>query len=152
MKRLSVLLVSSALVFSAQAANWSKVSESRSGSVVSIDFDDIESSDIRIIDEKDVENIIVSIRRSYPSRQANETVNEKSVHHRDQQLLISCKDLSYYTRANVDYTVNDEVINDWQSDKPILTSREFKITTPNTVGRTIVEESCNAYNQGKKEI
>ena len=66
MKRLSVLLAGSALALSAQAVNWSEVSESHSGSVFSVDLDSIERSDISIIDEKRVENITVSIRRTYP--------------------------------------------------------------------------------------
>jgi len=57
MKRLSILLAGSALAISAQAVNWAEVSESSSGSIFSIDLDSIESSDIRIIDEKDVENM-----------------------------------------------------------------------------------------------
>ncbi len=66
MKRLSILLAGSALAISAQAVNWVEVSESSSGSIFSIDLDSIESSDISIIDEKDVENITVSILRTYP--------------------------------------------------------------------------------------
>ena len=109
MKRLSVLLASGALAVSAQAVNWSKLADSPTGSVFSLDLDSIESSDINIIDEKSVENITVSIRRTYPTQkkpaQKNEVQanKENNIHHSDQQLLISCKDASYYRRAYVNY-------------------------------------------------
>ena len=76
MKRLSVLLAGGALAVSAQAVNWSKISESHTGSIFSLDLDSIESSDINIIDEKSVENITVSIRRTYPVPK-NETTADK---------------------------------------------------------------------------
>lgn len=148
MKRLSVLLAGSALALSAQAMNWSEVSKSSSGSVFSLDLDSIESSDISIIDEKRVENIMVSIRRTYPASKKN--TDDSNVNYSDQQLLISCKDASYYRRAYVDYAANDKVLKSWQSDKPILTTKDFKITTPKTVGRTLVEQSCKRYEQAKK--
>lgn len=153
MKRLSVLLVGGALALSAHAVNWSKISESDTGSMFSLDVDSIESSDINIIDEKSVENITVSIRRLYPV-QKNETKTgkeskENNIHHSDQQLLISCKDASYYKRAYVNYDANDKVLKSWQSDKPILTTKDFKITTPKTIGRTIVEQACKSYEQAK---
>ncbi len=165
MKRLSVLLAGSALALSAQAVNWSEVSESHSGSVFSVDLDSIERSDISIIDEKRVENITVSIRRTYPpqakkniakDKEAAKEENtetapfkEKPIHHSDQQLLISCKDASYYRRAYVNYAANDKVIKSWQSDKPILTTKDFKITSPKTIGRAIVEYSCKNHEQQK---
>lgn len=153
MKRLSVLLVGGALAVSAHAVNWSKISESETGSIFSLDVDSIESSDINIIDEKSVENITVSIRRMYPV-QKNETKADKeskenNIHHSDQQLLISCKDASYYKRAYVNYDANDKVLKSWQSEKPILTTKDFKITTPKTIGRTIVEKACKSYEQVK---
>lgn len=148
MKRLSVLLAGSALALSAQAMNWSEVSKSSSGSVFSLDLDSIESSDISIIDEKRVENIMVSIRRTYPTSKKN--TDDSNVNYSDQQLLISCKDASYYRRAYVDYAANDKVLKSWQSNKPILTTKDFKITTPKTVGRTLVEQSCKRHEQAKK--
>ena len=146
MKRLSMLLASSALVISAQAASWSKVSESPTGSIFTIDLESIESSDISVIDEKRAENITVSIRRTYPA-QKNEakTSKENEIHHSDQQLLISCKDASYYRRAYVNYGANDKVLKSWQSEKPILTSKDFKVTTPKSVGRTIIEQACKSH-------
>ena len=156
MKRLSVLLVGGALAVSAHAVNWSKISESDTGSIFSLDMDSIESSDINIIDEKSVENITVSIRRLYPV-QKNETKADKeskenNIHHSDQQLLISCKDASYYKRAYVNYDANNKVLKSWQSEKPILTTKDFKITTPKTIGRTIVEQACKSYKQVKQAV
>ena len=159
MKRLSVLLVGGALAVSAHAVNWSKISESDTGSIFSLDMDSIESSDINIIDEKSVENITVSIRRLYPV-QKNETKADKeskeskesNIHHSDQQLLISCKDASYYRRAYVNYGAKDKVLKSWQSEKPILTTKDFKITTPKTIGRTIVEQACKSYKQVKQTV
>lgn len=156
MKRLSVLLVGGALAVSAHAVNWSKISESDTGSNFSLDVDSIESSDINIIDEKSVENITVSIRRLYPA-QKNEAKADKeskeskenNIHHSDQQLLISCKDASYYKRAYVNYGAKDKVLKSWQSEKPILTTKDFKITTPKTIGRTIVEQGCKNYKPTK---
>ena len=139
MKRLSVLLAGGALVVSAHAVNWSKVSESPTGTIFSLDLDSIEKSDISIIDEKRVENITVSIRRTYPvqktpvqkSEDKETKVNKDTdIHHSDQQLLISCKDASYYQRAYVNYGAADKVLKSWQSDKPILTTKDFKITAP----------------------
>lgn len=174
MKRLSVLLAGGALVVSAHAVNWSKVSESPTGTIFSLDLDSIEKSDISIIDEKRIENITVSIRRTYPSQksttqksnaqkstaqkstgQKNEDketkVNkETNIHHSDQQLLISCKDASYYKRAYVNYGAENKVIKSWQSEKPILTTKDFKITTPKTIGRTMVEQACKNYEQAKQ--
>ena len=149
MKRLSMLLAGSALAFSAHAANWVEVSKSGSGSVFSLDLDSIESSDIKIIDEKEVENITVSLLRTYPTQKDKSTVKEKPIHHSDQQLLISCKDFSYYKRAYVDYSADNKVIKSWQSEKPILTTKDFKITTPKTVGRTLIEYACKSYEQNK---
>ena len=141
MKRLSMLLAGSVLVTSAHAVNWVEVTESDSGSTFSLDVDSIEHSDINIIDEKDVENITVSLLRTYPT--------QKDIHHSDQQLLISCKDFSYYKRAYVDYSADNKVIKSWQSEKPILTTKDFKITTPKTVGRTLIEYACKSYEQNK---
>ena len=162
MKRLSILLAGSALAVSAQAIDWVEVSESNSGSVFSIDVESIESSDISIIDEKDVENITVAMLREYPVAKDKEKEKDKksdsaktnapkkdSIHHSEQQLLISCKDASYYRRAYVNYNADNKVIKSWQSEKPILTTKDFKITTPKTVGRTLIEQSCDYYEQAK---
>ncbi|MFP3365990.1 hypothetical protein R0J93_20270, partial [Pseudoalteromonas sp. SIMBA_148] len=105
------------------------------------------SSDIKIIDEKEVENITVSMLRTYPKQKEKDTVKEKTIHHSDQQLLISCKDASYYKRAYVNYGADNKVIKSWQSEKPILTTKDFKVTTPKTVGRTLVERACKSYEQ-----
>ena len=145
MKRLSMLLVGGTLAVSAHAVNWSKVSESQTGSVFSVDLESIESSDINIIDETDVENITVAIRRTYPAQKNEDEAN--SIHHSDQQLLISCKDNSYYRRAYVNYGANDKVLQSWQSEKPILTTKDFKTTTPKTVGHTLIKEACTIYEQ-----
>jgi hypothetical protein len=156
MKRLSVLLAGGALAVSAHAVNWSKVSESPTGTIFSLDLNSIESSDISIIDEKPVENIMVSIRRTYPAQktsgQKDEAKDNKDsmIHHSDQQLLISCKDASYYKRAYVNYGADDKVIKSWQTEKPILTTKDFTITNPKTIGRTIVEQACKNYEQAKQ--
>lgn len=158
MKRLAMILASSTLVMGAQAANWSTVAESQTGSIFSIDLDSIERSDISIIDEKRVDNITVSIRRAYPepknvSKPSTKTVTKDSkdstIHHSDQQWLISCKDASYYRRAYVNYAADDKVIKSWQSEKPILTTKDFKVTTPKTISRMLIEQSCKNYEQAK---
>ena len=169
MKRLAVILASSTLAIGAHAVNWSKVTESQTGSIFSLDLDSIERSDIHIIDEKEVENITVSIRRTYPApkdsakdakeneakakeskdKGANKTVKETSIHHSDQQWLISCKDASYYQRAYVNYAADDKVLKSWQSDKPILTTKDFKLTKPKTISRLLVEQACKSYQQAK---
>ena len=178
MKRLSMLLASSALMVSAHGVNWVEVSESSSGSIFSIDLDSIESSDINIIDEKDVENITVSMLRTYPAQQIKKEktavkdkdivkdkgtvkdkaavteksdIEENSIHRSDQQLLISCKDASYYKRAYVNYDANDKVLKSWQSEKPILTTKDFKVTAPKTVGRRLIEHTCELYEQDKQQ-
>lgn len=149
MKRLSMLLAGSVLVTSAHAVNWVEVTESSSGSTFSLDLDSIEGSDINIIDEKNVENITVSMLRTYPKQKEKDSVKEKPIHHSDQQLLISCKDASYYKRAYVNYSADNKVLKSWQSEKPILTTKDFKVTTPKTVGRTLIEHACKSYEQDK---
>lgn len=153
MKRLSVLLVGGVLAVSTHAVNWSKISESPTGSIFSLDLDSIESSDINIIDEKNVENITVSIRRTYPAQKDETKVDkegkEKAIHHSDQQLLISCKDASYYKRAYVNYDANNKVLESWQSEKPILTTKDFKITKPKTISRMLIEQACKTYLTSK---
>ncbi len=169
MKRLAVILAGSTLAMSGYAANWLEVSKSQTGSIFSLDVDSIERSDIHIIDEKEVENITVSIRRTYPApkdsakdakedeakvkeskdKGANKTVKETSIHHSDQQWLISCKDASYYQRAYVNYAADDKVLKSWQSDKPILTTKDFKLTKPKTISRLLVEQACKSYQQAK---
>ena len=151
MKRLSILLAGSALAISAQAVNWVEVSESSSGSIFSIDLDSIESSDISIIDEKDVENITVSILRTYPKDKDDSKEEKSNIDHSEQQLLISCKDASYYRRAFVNYDAEGKVTKSWQSEKPILTTKDFKVTTPKTVGRTVIEQSCKDYEQDEEK-
>lgn len=172
MKRLSVLLAGSALAVSANAVNWSKVSESPTGSIFSVDLNSIESSDISVIDEKPMDNITVSIRRTYPTQKDSAQKNEDkdgtatketkvnkdkaskdtALHHSDQQLLISCKDASYYKRAYVNYGADNKVIKSWQSEKPILTTKDFVVTTPKTIGRLIVDQACKSYQDGQKSI
>ncbi|MGO2506490.1 MAG: hypothetical protein ACTH7L_10295 [Psychrobacter alimentarius] len=172
MKRLSVLLAGSALAVSANAVNWSKVSESPNGTIFSVDLNSIESSDISVIDEKPMDNITVSIRRTYPTQknsvQKNDDKDGKTpkepkvnkdkaskdtvLHHSDQQLLISCKDASYYKRAYVDYGADNKVIKSWQSEKPILTTKDFIITTPKTIARLIVEQACKNYENDQKSV
>jgi len=148
MKRLSVLLAGGALAISAHAVNWSKVSESPTGSIFSLDLDSIESSDINIIDDKNVKNITVSIRKTYPTPKNDlKEAKENSIHHSDQQLLISCKDASYYKRAYVNYNADDKVTKSWHSEKPILTTKDFTLTNPKTIGRALVDEACNRYEQ-----
>ena len=158
MKRLAVILAGSTLALSAHAVNWSKVSESQTGSTFSLDLDSIESSDINIIDEKSVENITVSIRRTYPTQKSvtkniakgvTKESKEADIHHSDQQWLISCKDASYYRRAYVNYAADGKVIKSWQSEQPILTTKDFKVTTPKTISRLLVEQSCKNYEQAK---
>ncbi|HAV48311.1 MAG TPA: hypothetical protein DCX43_09675, partial [Psychrobacter sp.] len=80
---------------------------------------------------------------------ANKTVKETSIHHSDQQWLISCKDASYYRRAYVNYAADDKVLKSWQSDKPILTTKDFKLTKPKTISRLLVEQACKSYQQAK---
>ena len=150
MKRLAVILASSTLAIGAHAVNWSKVTESQTGSIFSLDLDSIERSDINILDEKRVENIIVSIRRTYPALKSTTSDSKESgIHHSDQQWLISCKDASYYRRAYVYYTADNKVIKSWQSEKPLLTTKDFKITAPKTVSRILVEQACKNYEQAK---
>lgn len=150
MKRLAVILASSTLAIGAHAVNWSKVTESQTGSIFSLDLDSIERSDINILDEKRVENITVSIRRTYPALKSTTSDSKESgIHHSDQQWLISCKDASYYRRAYVYYTADDKVIKSWQSEKPLLTTKDFKITAPKTVSRILVEQACKNYEQVK---
>ncbi|WP_296243794.1 MULTISPECIES: hypothetical protein [unclassified Psychrobacter] len=169
MKRLAVILAGSTLAMSAHAVNWLEISKSQTGSVFSLDLDSIERSDIHIIDEKAVENITVSIRRTYPAPKdmakdskekeikdkestdtaANKTMKETSIHHSDQQWLIACKDSSYYRRAYVNYASDDKVLKSWQSDKPILTTKDFKITKPKTISRLLIEQACKNYQQDK---
>lgn len=153
MRRLSVVLAGSALAISAHAVSWVEISETDSGSIFTLDSDSIESSDINIIDEHNVENISVSIRRTYPpqlqqtDKKDKKDKKESYIHHSDQQLLISCKDASYYKRAYVNYGTDNKVIKSWQSDKPILTTKDFKVTMPKTIGRKIVEQICERYQQ-----
>lgn len=156
MRRLSVVLAGSALAISAHAVSWVEISETDSGSIFTLDADSIESSDINIIDEHNVENISVSIRRTYPpqlqqtdkkGKKDKKDKKESYIHHSDQQLLISCKDASYYKRAYVNYGTDNKVIKSWQSDKPILTTKDFKITMPKTIGRKVVEQTCERYQQ-----
>lgn len=150
MKRLAVILASSTLAISAQAVNWSTVAKSQTGSVFSVDLDSIERSDISIIDKKRVDNITVSIRRAYPAQKNVAKDNaDRTLRHSDQQWLISCKDASYYRRAYVDYTDDDKVIKSWQSDKPILTTKDFKVTSPKTISRMLIEQSCQSHKQAK---
>lgn len=168
MKRLAVILAGSTLAMSGYAANWLEVSKSQTGSIFSLDLDSIERSDIHIIDEKEVENITVSIRRTYPApksvkenEEAKETKDTKeakekpkdtkqtNTHHSDQQWLISCKDASYYQRAYVNYAADDKVLKSWQSDKPILTTKDFRLTKPKTISRLLIEQSCKNYQQAK---
>ncbi|KAA0939581.1 hypothetical protein [Psychrobacter sp. ANT_H59] len=150
MKRLAVILAGSTLAIGAHAVNWSKVTESQTGSIFSLDLDSIERSDINILDEKRVENITVSIRRTYPALKSTTSDSKESgIHHSDQQWLISCKDASYYRRAYVYYTADDKVIKSWQSEKPLLTTKDFKITAPKTVSRILVEQACKNYEQAK---
>ena len=150
MKRLAVILAGSTLAIGAHAVNWSKVTESQTGSIFSLDLDSIERSDINILDEKRVENITVSIRRTYPAPKSTTSDSKESgIHHSDQQWLISCKDASYYRRAYVYYTADDKVIKSWQSEKPLLTTKDFKITAPKTVSRILVEQACKNYEQAK---
>lgn len=153
MRRLSVVLAGSALAISAHAVSWVEISETDSGSIFTLDSDSIESSDINIIDENNVENISVSIRRTYPpqlqqtDKKDKKDKKESYIHHSDQQLLISCKDASYYKRAYVNYGTDNKVIKSWQSDKPILTTKDFKVTMPKTIGRKVVEQTCERYQQ-----
>ena len=164
MKRLAVILAGSTLAMSGYAANWLEVSKSQSGSIFSLDLDSIERSDIHIIDEKAVENITVSIRRTYPTPKTvvtkdskekdskegkDKQTKETDIHHSDQQLLISCKDSSYYRRAYVNYAADDKVLKSWQSEKPILTTKDFKVTKPKTISRMLVEQACKSYQQDK---
>ena len=164
MKRLAVILAGSTLAMSGYAANWLEVSKSQTGSIFSLDLDSIERSDIHIIDEIAVENITVSIRRTYPipktvvikdskekdSKEGKDKqTKETDIHHSDQQLLISCKDSSYYRRAYVNYAADDKVLKSWQSEKPILTTKDFKVTKPKTISRMLVEQACKSYQQDK---
>ncbi|KAA0914454.1 hypothetical protein [Psychrobacter sp. ANT_WB68] len=155
MKRLAVILAGSTLAMSAHAVNWLEVSESQTGSIFSLDIDSIERSDIHIIDEKAVENITVSIRRTYPAPKIvtkdskEKQTKESDIHHSDQQWLISCKDASYYRRAYVNYAADDKVLKSWQSEKPILTTKDFKVTKPKTISRILVEQACENYQQAK---
>ena len=77
MKRLAVILAGSTLAMSGYAANWLEISKSQTGSIFSVDLDSIERSDIHIIDEKAVENITVSIRRTYPAPKTVVTKDSK---------------------------------------------------------------------------
>lgn len=148
MKRLSMVLAGSTLAISANAVTWLDLTKIESGSVFSIDTDSIENSDIQIIDEPTANNILVSIRTTYPLIKNDN--NRNSTHYSEQQLLISCKDASYYKRAYVNYGKEDKVLKSWQTEKPILTTKDFKLTTPKTIGRLIVEQSCKNSGQAKK--
>jgi len=147
MKRLSMLLAGSALAMSASAVDWLDASESESGSSFSLDLDSIESSDIKVLDDYKGKYISVFINGTYSAD--NKYRQEHGAYYDNQQLLISCKDASYYRRAYVNYGPNNKAIKSWQSEKPILTSTDFKLTSPKTVGRTIIEQTCSYYKQAK---
>ena len=160
MKRLAVIVASGTLAIGAQAANWSTIAESQSGSIFSLDLDSIERSDINVLDEKQVDNVTVAIRRAYPAPKSvtkdsqekegkEKQTKESDIHHSDQQWLISCKDASYYRRAYVNYTADNKVIKSWQSDKTLLTSKDFKVTNPKTISRILIEQTCKNYEQAK---
>ena len=132
MKRLAVILAGSTLAMSGYAANWLEVSKSQTGSVFSLDVDSIERSDIHIIDEKEVENITVSIRRTYPAPKD------------------SAKDAKENeAKAKESKDKGAKVLKSWQSDKPILTTKDFKLTKPKTISRLLVEQACKSYQQAK---
>lgn len=147
MKQLSVLLVGSALALSAHAVNWLEVSNIDSGSSFRLDLDSIERSDITVIDEYRGEYISVSIHKTYPVNKKYK--GESGIYSSDQQLLISCRNTSYYRRAYVNHDANDNVVESWQSKKPILTIADFDATSPKTVGRTIVDKTCNYYAKNR---
>ncbi len=170
MKQLSVLLASGALIVSAPAVstpvgNWSKLAESATGSIFSLDVDSIESSDINIIDEKRGKNITVSIRITYPTQKTDaqesnmqdnnaqesntQTTKDHTLHHSYQQLLLSCKNTSYYRRAYVNYDTDNKVIKSWQSKKSILTTKDFTIASPKTMGRMIIDQACKDHESTK---
>ena len=175
MKQLSVLLASGALIVSAPAVstpvgNWSKLAESATGSIFSLDVDSIESSDINIIDEKRGKNITVSIRITYPTQKTDaqdnntqennaqesnaqesnaQTTKDHTLHHSYQQLLLSCKNTSYYRRAYVNYDTDNKVIKSWQSKKSILTTKDFTIASPKTMGRMIIDQACRDHESTK---
>lgn len=170
MKQLSVLLASGALIVSAPAVstpvgNWSKLAKSATGSIFSLDVDSIESSDINIIDEKRGKNITVSIRITYPTQKTDaqesnmqdnnaqesntQTTKDHTLHHSYQQLLLSCKNTSYYRRAYVNYDTDNKVIKSWQSKKSILTTKDFTIASPKTMGRMIIDQACKDHESTK---
>lgn len=170
MKQLSVLLASGALIVSAPAVstpvgNWSKLAESATGSIFSLDVDSIESSDINIIDEKRGKNITVSIRITYPTQKTDaqesnmqdnnaqesntQTTKDHTLHHSYQQLLLSCKNTSYYRRAYVNYDTDNKVIKSWQSKKSILTTKDFTIASPKTMGHMIIDQACRDHESTK---
>lgn len=149
-RRLTIVLASGMLTISAHAANWLEISKIESGTLFSIDADSVEQADINIIDEQPINNITVSIRKTYPRADSQEIAKENIrnlIHHSDQQLLVSCSDASYYNRAYVNYNNANKVIASWQTENPILTSKDFKLTSPNTIGRKIVDQTCEIYEQ-----
>ena len=145
MKRLAVILAGSTLAMSGYAANWLEVSKSQTGSIFSLDLDSIERSDIHIIDEKEAKDS----KDTKEAKEKPKDTKQTSTHHSDQQWLISCKDASYYQRAYVNYAADDKVLKSWQSDKPILTTKDFRLTKPKTISRLLIEQACKNYQQAK---
>ena len=86
MKRLSLLLVGSALAMSANAVNWLDASESDSGSSFSLDLDSIETSNIKVLDDYKGTYISVSINGNYPVN--NKYRKEHGAYYDNQQLMI----------------------------------------------------------------
>ena len=83
------------------------------------------------------------------AKEKQKDTKQTSTHHSDQQWLISCKDASYYQRAYVNYAADDKVLKSWQSDKPILTTKDFRLTKPKTISRLLIEQDCKNYQQAK---
>ena len=131
------------------AVDWIDLGKSNDKQLqVYMDYDSIKYSDIRVIGNES------SWRSSSSTPDYISTVfqftyinsnplRKQGIYYTKQQWIISCKNETYFSKADIDYGFKDEVISSSSSPKSILTTSDFKYAFPETIASNNVSAACS---------
>lgn len=137
------------LPMSSNAVDWIDLGKSKDRQLQTfLDYDSIKRQEITVYGGgsfKSAKEKPKYISAIFQSTYINSNpLRKKGMYYSKSQWLISCEDQTYFIKAQIDYGFKDEVVNNWQSNKSLLSESDFSYAFPETVGGNAIEQACNS--------